>query len=515
MPEKINLDALIPREDLEATTSIQRGRKKDTVSVSDLLSDGFFLLNIYKPDFQRETTEWDYEKICSFVDSFIGYELIPAIILWQSSGGNVFVIDGAHRLSSLIAWLNDDYGDGILSRKFFDGNIPEEQLLIANKARKYIEKKIGSYKQYKDALTNPDLFDKDIVKKARLLSNAAIQLQWVEGDVSSAEKSFFNINQKAAPINPTEMDLIKSRKKAKCIAARAIMRMGTGHKYWEKFEKEKQEQIEELSKDVFALMFLPKLSTPVKTLDVPMCGKHSSNSLTLIYEFINICNSEKRFSDIDDTGEETIDCLKNTRKIARLINSNHVSSLGLHPMVYFYAQNGVFRVSAFYAFATFVFDIEKKKKKNLFIKHRKNFEKIYYENSSLVQIIVRKARSALAAMKNVSEFFIEILDKLELGIEVSEVVNEIRKSKNFEYLPEINNEWSLFQELPADFSNQQKSEVFIAEALSKAPCCKICGGLLHKNAISIDHIERKQDGGKATIDNGQLTHPYCNSGYKN
>lgn len=515
MTEKVNLDALIPREDLEATTSIQRGRKKDTVSISDLLSDGFFLLNVYKPDFQRETTEWDYEKICSFVDSFIGYELIPAIILWQSSGGNVFVIDGAHRLSSLIAWLNDDYGDGIISRKFFDGNIPEEQLRIACNARKYIEKKIGSYKQYKDALTNPEFYDSDIVKKGRLLSNAAIQLQWVEGDVSSAEKSFFNINQKAAPINPTEMDLIKSRKKANCIAARAIMRMGLGHKYWEKFQIEIQEEIEGLSKEIFNLLYLPKLSTPVKTLDVPMCGKHSSNSLTLIYEFVNICNSQRQFSNVDEIGEETIECLKNTRKIARLINSNHISSLGLHPLVYFYAQNGVFRVSAFYAFATFLSDIEKKRKKNLFIKHRKDFEKIYYVNSSLVQIIVRKSRTALAGMKNVSQLFEQILDKLELGIDPDNVINEIRKSENYAYLPQISYEWTLFQEVPSDFSNHQKSEVFIAEALSKAPCCKICGGLLHKNAISIDHIERKQDGGKAKIDNAQLTHPYCNSGYKN
>ncbi|WP_279086479.1 DUF262 domain-containing protein [Bacteroides acidifaciens] len=515
MAEKVNLDALIPREDLEATTYVQRGRKKDTVSISDLLSDSFFLLNIYKPDFQRETTEWDYEKIGSFVDSFIGYELIPAIILWQSSGGNVFVIDGAHRLSSLIAWLNDDYGDGIISRKFYDGNIPEEQLLIANKTRKYIQKNIGSYQQYKNALTNPDIYDQSVVMKARLLSNAAIQLQWVEGDVSSAERSFFNINQKAAPINPTEIDLIKSRKKANCISARAIMRMGMGHKYWVNFEERVQTQIEELSKEVFELMFMPKLSTPIKTLDVPMCGKHNSNSLTLIYEFVNICNSERNFSDIDVTGDETIACLKNVRKIARLINSNHPSSLGLHPLAYFYARNGAFRVSAFYAFAAFVIDIEKNKKKNLFIKHRKNFEKIYYANSSLVQVIVRKSRSALAGMRNVSTFFYEILTLLESGIQADAVINEIRKKSEFAYLPEINHEWTLFEEIPADFSNNQKSEIFITEALSKAPCCKICGGLLHRNAISVDHIERKQDGGKATIENAQLTHPYCNTGVKN
>ena len=66
MADKVNLDALIPREDLELTEDIQSGRRKDTVSITDLVSDGFFLLSLYKPDFQRETTEWDYVKICNF-----------------------------------------------------------------------------------------------------------------------------------------------------------------------------------------------------------------------------------------------------------------------------------------------------------------------------------------------------------------------------------------------------------------------------------------------------------------
>ena len=32
--------------------------------------------------------------------------------------------------------------------------------------------------------------------------------------------------------------------------------------------------------------------------------------------------------------------------------------------------------------------------------------------------------------------------------------------------------------------------------------------------ISMDHAQRKQDGGTGSPDNAQLTHPYCNSGYK-
>lgn len=513
MAEKVNLDALIPREDLEITETTQRGKRKDTVSISDVVPDGFFLLNIYKPDFQRETTEWDYVKICRFVESFLNNELIPALILWQSSGGSVFVIDGAHRLSSLIAWVNDDYGDGVISRKFFNGNIPEEQLIVAERARKYIEKTVGPYKNYKDALYNPDVFDVDIVKKARVLSSAAIQLQWVEGDVSSAEKSFFNINQQGAAINPTELDLIKSRRKANCISARAIMRMGMGHKYWSGFSNERQEEIERLSKELYEIMFLPKLETPVKTLDVPMCGKHNNSSLPIIYEFINICNINSKFDVDDKTGEETIKCLKQTRKVARMINSNHVSSLGLHPLVYFYAQNGSFRVSAFYAVALFVIELDNKKKKDIFIKNRKEFEKIFYKNSSLVQVISRKYRSSKNGMPKTKEFFMEILNKLEDGVDSANVIDIIRKMKDYQYLPDI--DIVNLEGDSVDFNTSKKSEVYIRQVISTAPCCKICGGYLHKNAISIDHIERKQDGGKATTDNGQITHPYCNTGYKN
>ena len=40
--------------------------------------------------------------------------------MWESKlNGKLFVIDGAHRLSALMAWVNDDYGNGILSKSFF------------------------------------------------------------------------------------------------------------------------------------------------------------------------------------------------------------------------------------------------------------------------------------------------------------------------------------------------------------------------------------------------------------
>lgn len=107
---KVNVDALIPREDFEIAENPNPGKKKETLSIEDLKPDSFFFANVRKPDFQRETNEWDSKKIVDFIESFLDGDLIPAIILWRSTSGYLFVIAGSHRLSSLAAWINDDYG---------------------------------------------------------------------------------------------------------------------------------------------------------------------------------------------------------------------------------------------------------------------------------------------------------------------------------------------------------------------------------------------------------------------
>ncbi len=137
---KVNLDALIQREDFEVEDNSNPGKKKETISIEDINPDSFFFSTIRKPDFQRETNEWDKSKVCEFIKSFVEGDLIPAIILWRSKGGYLFVIDGSHRLSSLSAWVNNDYGDGKISNLFYDGVIPDEQLKISEETRKIINK---------------------------------------------------------------------------------------------------------------------------------------------------------------------------------------------------------------------------------------------------------------------------------------------------------------------------------------------------------------------------------------
>ncbi len=153
MTGNIVLDALIPREDFEvADETSGTTRNVGTIGARDLEYNSFFFSALRKPDFQRETNEWDVKRIVSLIDSFISGDLIPAVILWRSSSSYTFVIDGAHRLSALAAWINNDFGDGEISKKFYDGVIPEEQIEAAENTRKAVRKEIGLFSDYQLAL---------------------------------------------------------------------------------------------------------------------------------------------------------------------------------------------------------------------------------------------------------------------------------------------------------------------------------------------------------------------------
>lgn len=516
---KVNLDALIPREDFEVKENLNSGKKKETISIEDIKADSFFFSNIRKPDFQRETNEWDSSMICELVKSFIEGDLIPAIILWRSTGGYLFVIDGSHRLSALSAWVNDDYGDGKISKLFYDGVIPDEQLDIAQATRKLVNKTVGSYDDFRLALTHPEKVKPEVVQYAKDLGALAIQLQWVEGDASKAESSFFKINQKAVPIDKTELKLLESRKKPNSIAARAIIRSGTGHKYWSYFSKEIQHEIEEIAKEINEILFEPKLQTPIKTLDLPVGGQlYSAQALPLILDFVNIVNNidfnNKGIKD-DVTGEETIKFLKNVKKVSYRLNGNHPSSLGLHPIVYCYSKEGRHRTVSFLAMVDFVMELDKRKKMNDFIKVREKFEEFVVENDYLIQQIYVKYRDVQKSYKHISKFFLEVVNNLKADKTIDETREDITSTQDFKYLTVRKLVSQQNDSSAKDFNTIKKSEIYIKEALQSVPRCRICNGFIHRNSISIDHIQRKEDGGLATLDNGQITHPYCNTGYKN
>ena len=63
-------------------------------------------------------------------------------------------------------------------------------------------------------------------------------------------------------------------------------------------------------------------------------------------------------------------------------------------------------------------------------------------------------------------------------------------------------------------SYHETTPVLFRVSLEGAVRCSICGARLHQKSITVDHVQRKQDGGTGSVDNAQLAHGYCNSGYK-
>lgn len=531
MTEKVNLDAFIHREDFEYLENPNQGLNITTIGLRDLDDRGLFYKLLRKPDFQRETNEWEPERVCSLINSFVNGELIPAIILWKNPSNYIFVLDGAHRISALLAWIYNDYGDGAISKNFYDGVIPKRQIQQAKITRNLVEKSVGPYSDYQIEIQYTDKGKSDIAKRVKNIAVSAIQLQWVEGNADKAETSFLKINKKATPIDTTEMQLIKDRKNPNVIAARAIIRGGKGHKYWASFQPTIQDEIQSLGKSINELLFDPEIDNPIKTLDLPIAGKApSSRSLSLVFEFVNIVNgidSKKELkkksksnndqnNDIDDKidkdGKITVKYLISCKKIAQRINSNHPSSLGLHPAVYFYSLNGSHKTASFYAIVSLILYLEAKNSFNDFISIRAQFEKTLIDYGYLTQDIVRKYRESLKAYENIKIFYIKIIEKLLEDKNSDEAILEIIKDKEFDYLRiETTSEYGQNQ----DFSDKTKSRVFIEEALSHALKCKICNGYLHSNSITFDHIKRKEDGGSGNVDNCQLAHPYCNNTIKN
>jgi hypothetical protein len=511
MATHVNLDALIEREDFEVISQGNEAPAKQSIQISDLQEDAFFYGAVRKPDFQRETAEWTPDRVVRLIRTFIEEDLIPGVILWQNKE-LLFVIDGSHRLSALIAWVQDDYGDGSRSQKFFNYDIPEEQKKVAQRTREMVEREFGSYKNHKEAIANQSAFGPDILARARRFGRLSLQLQWVHGNSVKAEDSFARINQQAATISPQELELIRSRRKPITIAARAIKRRGTGHQYWSSFKEKEQETIKELATELHKLIFNPPLHYPIKGLDLPAGGGvYSSTALRMVYDFIALCVGTPSKED-DEQGQRTIEYLMRCRRVMQMILSNDPSSLGLHPAVYFYSWTGKQQPILFLTIASLIVDAEQSKTLPDFIFRREAFEAFLMGNRPLLNQVIRKFGTKDSGMTHLRRFYDDVLQRIGNGVAVSELVESLRQESYYSYLQPAESPYDGVT--PTRFSTQVKAGFVMRQLLATAPKCMICGGVVPSQAISIDHIQRKADGGTSTVDDAQLTHPYCNTGIK-
>ena len=212
----------------------------------------------------------------------------------------------------------------------------------------------------------------------------------------------------------------------------------------------------------------------------------------------------------DTTGQETLKYLKNTNKVIRRFTTQHPSSLGLHPAIYFYSEKGRYQPTAFMAWIEIVKVLERTSKFNDFIRVRESYERALIKFKNLTNQATVKYGSGSKGYKQLAGIYRKILECVQNGMVLDDISTSLKRE--FAYL---NLDYSGDDVQSKDFSSATKSQAFLSSALSSAPKCKICGGFIHVNSISIDHVERKADGGTGDPSNAQLTHPYCNTTYKN
>ncbi|MGA3172444.1 MAG: DUF262 domain-containing protein [Chthoniobacteraceae bacterium] len=509
MRAKVNLDALIKREDFNVSGPGE-APKKTSIQIRQLEATDFFYESLRKPDFQRDTEEWDPKTVAGLIRTFIEDDLIPAVILWQNKG-LCYVIDGAHRLSALIAWVQNDYGDGARSKEFYNGVIPDEQQRYASRTRRLVEKEFGSYVKHLDSMKHPDLYGPDIVKRALNFGTLSLELQWVKGSVAKAESSFIRINQRAATITPNELELIERRTQPTVISSRAIIRRGTGHQYWAKMAPEKQESIKSIGENVFKLIFEPPMPNPLTTINLPAGGPvYSGTALRMTFDFVRLCVGTPSTEE-DLIGDQAIEYLERTQKVMEFILSSEPGSVGLHPAVYFYSWTGKQQPILFLTIAELMLDLQQKQKLPKFISVRQKLEQYLIFNRALVAQVIRKFGTKTSGYVHVTEFYSKLIDHLLAGVATENLTEAIRAETLFKFLQP---EESPYEAAPKQFSSAMKAGIVMRTLLLKELVCPICHGKIPPQCLNLDHIERREDGGMATVENAQITHPYCNTGIK-
>ena len=522
---KVNLDALIPRDDFVSGSHVAGGSPRQTIGLSDLQANGFFQDALRKPDFQRETTHWTPLAVVDLVRTFLDGDLIPAVILWER-GDEVFVIDGAHRLSALIAWIRDDYGDGRQSNNMFGRGLTGEQVRIAQRTRELMRREVGTFAEFA-GLLGQDVTDPVKARRIGAIGRRAVLIQWVTAATPrAAEDSFFKINQAAQPIDPVERRILQSRTSPNAIASRCIARGGRGHKYWSAFPQDTQDRIERLGAEIYDILYTPPHSEPLTTADVPIAGQ-GYNALLFVYLLVSLVNGLPIPTNMtnrtvenalppDMSGEATISFLLRTKDWLQQVSTNHPGSLGLHPLVYYYARSGTFLYVAFLGTLLFVQSLDSAQKKDAFTRVRGRFEDYLLRNHVFVSLTISRLGSGARSMGRINDLYRTILSLMLDSAEDEEILQSLMAEERFSYLKQAEVPTPRAEEQTGrrSPSRQSRSAAFIAAAMQQPLRCEICNAPVHSNSVTFDHIARRRESGGNHSSNLRPTHPYCNSGFR-
>jgi hypothetical protein len=267
-------------------------------------------------------------------------------------------------------------------------------------------------------------------------------------------------------------------------------------------------------------VFKPEVDDPVKTLELPIGGSISPvDALGLLIEFLAIAGTRQQgIKSIeqypeDQTGEGTVAVLRNAYEVLKRISGNKSGSLGLHPAIYFYNEKAKYSRFLFLAIVTII--QEKLRNNNSdwfrqFTSARAKLEQFLIENKSVIgMLIVNLSKGQrVSKIKDLIEFLVRELKSPDGHVSIEQAIATLGLTGRIVDVRAI--------KTSPDISDDTKAAVYFREALPKAIHCPVCGGVLDPSkSVTYDHIERIREGGSGDVNNIQMAHPFCNSGYKN
>ncbi|HZT61351.1 MAG TPA: DUF262 domain-containing protein [Pyrinomonadaceae bacterium] len=300
---KVYLDHLIKRENLlykRVSTPVGAAQEQPShLKITELYGHKPKTRLLKKPDFQRATWAWTPEDCVSLLESVLNEQVVPSVIMWLGPDGSQYVLDGEHRISVLIAWINDDWGNKLPSEIYDKDKMLEGVAKAAAQRVRALLKEngIGFFADYDAAEARYEELEKqlghkpgfgemdaDSLRYAEMVRrwegvNIGFPILWVRGDYAKAEESFLKINKTGRQLSDWETKLVENRNSSFARAVMSISQVHDAEHCWPIHDDEvkndpdlqqKAATILERVRNLHELLFTPEYETPIKRAEQPL-----------------------------------------------------------------------------------------------------------------------------------------------------------------------------------------------------------------------------------------------------
>jgi Protein of unknown function DUF262 len=467
---RVHLDHLIKRQSLRYTSSLKDeeadargfplGQEDRGLRYSDIANDRWFSF-LRKPDFQRETNAWLPQDCVDFLDSVVNGRIIPSIILWQNKeNGLIYILDGAHRLSVIRAWMKDDWGDR--AGTYYERRDRELVKRIADTVRTLANMKIGAFTEYERAFNqfvvigeqggvqknemSAKHFSQALFYSSAMVKHHTLAIQWEHGDYESAEQSFLRINRKGQALDPWEATLIEYRHSSYARCIMCIANGGESGHYWpvpassDELDDELNSLVSSFSekaKYIYQCLFVPPFRLPIETLSVPLMvapayfqkHKYLLEIVPLLAERRIAINEQQQIEimERDSKGSPT-SIIRNAEALLssmragleHLISPTHSStSLAIVPLFYWYNQKAQYVRGLFYGFVYWLIsgsEEDIRNRKLVLSACREPFEYLLFNYKVEISTLQERGGAGLKGTPKIAGFFQDFIDVINSNI---------------------------------------------------------------------------------------------------